>query len=326
LQLAHYNANTKKFMLIIHQFKNWMFLFAALFISPSLYALTTLHVTKPTDNDPGGFGEVGDLRWALNTMNTNLNSTLDDYAIVFDFPMTIQLNGILPIINNSSNPVNITIGNSGATPTVTIDGNGGAYPGFFIPMGNVTIQNMIFQNLTAKGGDGGSGIAAGGGGGGSDGGTAGLVPQGNTPPLRNMAPMDDITPSGGSGTDGGGSGTGASDISYTVQGGSGGLGGGGGGGGVDQSGQTSASGGDSSGGGGGGGGSGLGGAIFVDSNLNFTIQAMSGIPTSFNTSNTTGTSWNSRNGWSWCLRRPTWLSIRREHFLAHRFFSHFGGE
>ena len=41
------------------------------------------------------------------------------------------------------------------------------------------------------------------------------------------------------------------------------------------------------GGGGGGGGSGLGGAIFVDSNLNFTIQAFSGIPTTFNTSNNT---------------------------------------
>ena len=88
----------------------------------------------------------------------------DDYAIIFDFPMTIQLNGILPIINNSSNPVNITIGNPGSTPTVTIDGNGGAYSGFFIPIGNVTIQNMIFQNLSAQGGNGGDGISGGGGG------------------------------------------------------------------------------------------------------------------------------------------------------------------
>ena len=76
-------------------------------------------------------------------MNQGLNTTPDDYEIVFAFPMTIQLNGILPIINNSSNPVTITIGNSGSTPTVTIDGNSGAYSGFFIPMGNVTIQNMI---------------------------------------------------------------------------------------------------------------------------------------------------------------------------------------
>ncbi len=97
-------------------------------------------------------------------MNQDLNTTPDDYAIVFAFPMTIQLNGILPIINNSSNPVNITIGNPGSIPTVTIDGNSGAYSGFFIPMGNVTIQNMIFQNLTAKGGNGGDGISGGGGG------------------------------------------------------------------------------------------------------------------------------------------------------------------
>lgn len=106
---------------------------------------------------------MGDLRYFLNAMNQSLNSAPDDYAIIFASPMTIQLNGNLPIINNSSNAVNITIGNPGTIPTVTIDGNG-AYSGFFIPMGNVTIQNMIFQNLIAKGGDGGDGISGGGGG------------------------------------------------------------------------------------------------------------------------------------------------------------------
>lgn len=135
-----------------------------LFISPSAFALTTLNVTLNSDNNPGGSGEPGDLRYCINTMNQQLNSAPDDYAIVFDFPMTIQLNGILPIINNSSNPVNILIGNSGATPTVTIDGNSGSFRGFFIPTGNVTIQNMIFQNLRAKGGNGGDGISGGGGG------------------------------------------------------------------------------------------------------------------------------------------------------------------
>lgn len=127
-------------------------------------ALTTLTVTVSSDNDPGGIGEVGDLRYMLNTMNQDLSTTPDDYAIVFASPMTIQLNGILPIINHSSNPVNITIGNPGAIPTVIIDGNSGTYSGFFIPMGNVTIQNMTFQNFTAKGGNGGDGISGGGGG------------------------------------------------------------------------------------------------------------------------------------------------------------------
>lgn len=142
------------------KFKYWVLLVT----SHSLYALTTLHVTLSTDNNPGGIGDVGDLRYCLNTMNQNLHTTFDNYAIVFDFPMTIQLNGILPIINNSSNPVNITIGNPGSIPTVTIDGNSGAYSGFFIPMGNVTIQNMIFQNLTAQGGNAGNGNSGGGGG------------------------------------------------------------------------------------------------------------------------------------------------------------------
>ncbi|KTD52992.1 hypothetical protein [Legionella quateirensis] len=143
--------------------KDWIYCFF-LFASPSLFALTTLIVTDNTDNDPGGFGLNGELRYFLNTMNQNLNTAPDDYAIVFDHPMTIQLNGILPIINNSSNPVNITIGNPTPNFTVTIDGNNGAYSGFFIPTGTVTIQNMIFQNLTAKGGDGGNGISGGGGG------------------------------------------------------------------------------------------------------------------------------------------------------------------
>lgn len=143
--------------------------------APSLQALTTLNVSQSSDNNPGGIGEIGDLRYCLNIMNQSLNTMPDDYAIVFDFPMTIQLNGILPIINNSSNPVNITIGNPGSIPTVTIDGNSGAYPGFFIPMGNVTIQNITFQNLTAKGGTGGDGISGGGGGMGAGG--AIYVPQ-----------------------------------------------------------------------------------------------------------------------------------------------------
>jgi len=135
-----------------------------LFISHSLYPLITLNVTVNSDNDPGGMGEIGDLRYCLNIMNQGLSTIPDDYAILFASPMTIQLNGILPIINNSANAVNIIIGNPGSTPTVIIDGNSGAYSGFFIPMGNVTIQNMTFQNLTAKGGDGGDGISGGGGG------------------------------------------------------------------------------------------------------------------------------------------------------------------
>ena len=140
--------------------KYWVLLLS----TNSLFALTTLNVTLSSDNGADGIGEVGDLRYWLNTMNQQLSTTPDDYAITFDFPMTIQLNGILPIINNSLNPVNITIGNLGSTPTVTIDGNSGSYGGFFIPMGNVTIQNMNFQNLSAKGGNGGEGTSGGGGG------------------------------------------------------------------------------------------------------------------------------------------------------------------
>jgi len=240
-----------------------------LFASHSLFSLTTLDVTLSSDNDPGGFGEVGDLRYCLNSMNQDLNTTPDDYAIIFDSPMTIQLNGILPIINNSSNPVNITIGNPGSIPTVTIDGNGGAYSGFFIPMGNVTIQNMIFQNLTAKGGNGGDGISGGGGGLGAGG--AIYAPQfflnGSSPSITlinvSISSCSAVGGNGGSylglsstGSEGGGggggfSGNGGSVITTGATGGAGGGGFGGNGGDVTLSTNDLL-------GGGGGGGGGLG--------------------------------------------------------------------
>ena len=115
-------------------YKSWIFLLS----SHSLFAVTTFHVTIPTDYNPGSSGTrdsatSGDLRYCLNAMNETLNTGPDDCQILFDYPMNIQLNGILPIVNNSSNPVNITIGNSDPSFTVTIDGNGGSYRGFFIP-------------------------------------------------------------------------------------------------------------------------------------------------------------------------------------------------
>lgn len=232
----------------------------------SSYALTTLNVTLSTDNNPGGSGEIGDLRYCLNTMNQFLNSTPDDFAIVFDFPMTIQLNGILPIINNSLNPVNITIGNPGSIPTVTIDGNSGAYPGFFTPMGNVTIQNVIFQNLTAKGGNGGNGISGGGGGMGAGG--ALYVPQaflnGSYPSVTLMnVSINSCSAIGGNGGSyidllstgneggGGGGGFGGNGGSIVVSGTCGGAGGGGFGG---DGGDVTSTLFDAMGGGGGGGG------------------------------------------------------------------------
>lgn len=250
-----------------------------LFASQSLSALTTLNVMVSTDNDPGSTGEVGDLRYCINTMNQGLNGGPDDYAIVFDFPMTIQLNGNLPIINNSGQLVNITIGNPGSIPTVTIDGNGGAYSGFFIPMGNVTIQNMIFQNLTARGGNGGNGISGGGGGMGAGG--AIYAPEnfldGSNPSIILMnvsiSNCSAVGGSGGaymgfstSGNEGGGGGGGFAGNGGTVVavGSTGGAGGGGfGGNGGDVTLSTS----DPFGGGGGGGG-GIGSLASIGSPTN----------------------------------------------------------
>ncbi len=259
------------------KFKYWIILF---FVSQSAHALTTCNVTLSSDNNPGDIGDPGDLRYCLNTMNQSLNTIPDDYAILFDFSMTIQLNGILPVINNSSNPVNITIGNPGSIPTVTIDGNSGAYSGFFIPIGNVTIQNMNFQNLTAKGGDGGDGISGGGGGLGAGG--AIYVPQsflyGSNPSVTLMnVSIDDCSAVGGNGGsyspslstgyEGGGggggfSGNGGSITTSGITGGAGGGGFGGDGGNVTLSDLSP-----ESGGGGGGGGWGSRATIGTINNL-----------------------------------------------------------
>lgn len=239
-----------------------------LFIAHSLDALTTLHVSLSTDNNAGGIGDSGDLRYCLNTMNIDLNTTPDDYEIVFDFPMTIQLNGTLPIINNSSSPVNITIGNTGTIPTVIIDGNN-TYSGFFIPTGTVTIQNIIFQNMVAQGGTGGDGISGGGGGMGAGG--AIYTPQsfldGSNPSvtlinvlINNCAALGGTggsyksnypTPVTGNEGGGGGGGFGGNGGSIIVAGRMGGAGGGGFGG---HGGGVTISADDPSGGGGSGGG------------------------------------------------------------------------
>lgn len=237
------------------------------FISNSLLALTVLNVTTSSDNNPGGIGEIGDLRYCLNSMNQNLNTSSDDYAIFFAFPMTIQLNGILPTINNSSNPVNITIGNPGTISIVTIDGNMGMYGGFFIPTGNVIIQNIKFQNLTAKGGNGGNGISGGGGGMGAGG--AIYAPQsflnGSNPSITLInVSISNCSAIGGNGGSyfnlssptgneggGGGGGFGGNGGSVTTFGSTGGAGGGGFGG---DGGDITLSTNDLFGGGGGGGG------------------------------------------------------------------------
>lgn len=247
---------------MLRYYQYWILLLT----SHSLYSLTTLNVTLSSDNNPGGIGDIGDLRYCLNLMNQDLNTAPDDYAITFASPMTIQLNGILPIINNSSNPVNITIGNPGSIPTVTIDGNSGSYSGFFIPTGSVTIQNMIFQNLTSKGGNGGDGISGAGGGLGAGG--AIYVPQsflyGSNPSVTlinvSINNCSAVGGDGGSylgnsstGDEGGGGGGGFSGNggSITTAGSTGGAGGGGFGG---NGGNVTLSTNDTLGGGGGGGG------------------------------------------------------------------------
>jgi hypothetical protein len=140
-------------------------------------------------------------------------------------------------------------------------------------------------------GEAGSGGYGGGGGGGAGSGAydVGYTVQGGAGGVGGGGGgggvnISDTTPAeGGNSQGGGGGGGGGPSSSSTALGGSdiGNLGGGSGGSGANTYGAGS-------GGGGGGGGSALGGAIFVDSNLNFTIQAFpGGVSTIFNTTNNT---------------------------------------
>jgi hypothetical protein len=168
-----------------------------------------------------------------------------------------------------------------AAPSGGNGGDGGGGGGGAVVITNVTngVDGQAGSGGYGGGGGGSSGVGAydtaytvqggsgglGGGGGGGGGDQSGVTPA-----------------EGGNSLGGGGGGGGGPSNGPTASGGNdlGNLGGGSGGTGANAVGQGF-------GGGGGGGGSGLGAAIFVDSYLNFTVQAFPGIPTIFNTTNNT---------------------------------------
>lgn len=159
------------------------------------------------------------------------------------------------------------------------DGGGGGGGGVVITSSTNGVDGQAGSGGYGGGGGGGAGTGAsdtaytlqGGSGGLGGGGGGGGVNQSSTTPAGGGNSL------GGGGGGGGGPANGSQDAGGTDIGN---LGGGAGGAGADSSVSSSV-------GGGGGGGSGLGGAIFVDSSLNFTLQALPAMPTTFNTSNNT---------------------------------------
>jgi autotransporter-associated beta strand repeat/autotransporter-associated beta strand repeat/autotransporter-associated beta strand repeat/autotransporter-associated beta strand repeat/autotransporter-associated beta strand repeat/autotransporter-associated beta strand repeat len=144
---------------------------AALINNP-LHSTTTLNVTLGTDANATGFGNPGDLRYAINSANTIFDS---NFIITFSVP-TVTITGMLPPLNlNGTNT--ITMGNAGGSPTV-LEGSS-LYPGFIVRQGNVTIQNMTIQNTLSQGGTGLSG-------GGALGAGAGLFLAGGTTTISDL--------------------------------------------------------------------------------------------------------------------------------------------
>lgn len=134
----------------------------------------TLTVNTNTDVPnlyPGGQTDssgaaTGDLRYCINyILNEQAQGVAQNYEIVFASDITsIQLNDKLSILNLLGTD-QIVIGNPDPAPSVTIVG-GAKTGGFFIRQGDVTLQNLNFQDCNANGGSGGDG---GGGGMGSGG-------------------------------------------------------------------------------------------------------------------------------------------------------------
>ena len=145
-----------------------------------------------------------------------------------DLPDTIDLTTALLAINLESGS-SLTIAGtngSGGVEVQTLDG-GGSQRGLFVYAGNVTVENLTIQNMSAVGGAGGGGDTGSGlGGGGGAGLGGGLFVTGSSDgvgganvTLDNVSFIDDSA-TGGAGGGGGGGRTGG--------GGGGGLGGAGG--------------------------------------------------------------------------------------------------
>lgn len=210
-------------------------------------------VNLPTDSSiatgGSGSGNMGDLRWVLNTiLNAQAQTMMVDTRVINFTVPSVTLQGILPMVN-LFHADDVTIGNASGTPVV-IDGQG-IHRGFFIRQGNVLLQNLTLENTVAAGGKGGDSHAGGGGGMGAGG---GLFIDAATVTISNVTFENNSAIGGNGGTsnpmlNGGGGGGGL--------GGSGGdanlLGSGGAGGGYSGDGGSAISAGASLSGGGGGG-------------------------------------------------------------------------
>jgi hypothetical protein len=206
---------------------------------------TKANVSYTNPSDGLGTGAAGDLRYELlAAMAAGGTNTVSFQGCTVASPCTIPLNGPLPPIfelttntgATAAASFNLTI-DGGAEGAVILDGNsaaGGTNRVFFVDNVAVTLKNLVIQNATAQGGNGGGGGRAGFG--------AGLlVNQGSARvSVQNVSFLNCSVVGGNGGTGGAGggmgfageisSGGGGGGISGPGLNGNGGAGGGGGGG------------------------------------------------------------------------------------------------
>ena len=191
--------------------------------------MTVTTGADPAATYPGGQatadgGLTGNLRYLVNyILDQQARGVAQDYHVVFAPGVTmVTLNAKLSMINLVGSDA-ITVGNSDPAAPVVITGTPGT-GGFFVRQGNVTFQNLRFQNLSRTGGTGGDG-----GGGGLGAGGALFVDHANVT-LHNVLFAGNAAiaglGAGSTGTGGGGGGLGGDGGSG--QGGGGGYGGRGG--------------------------------------------------------------------------------------------------
>lgn len=133
----------------------------------NIYTVNIPGDTNPTTGGtPSGAsgGSQGDLRYVLNQINTTPGTNSHTVNFSLGLNNTINLAGLLPILNlNSPNTLTIN-GNNSGNPII-IDGSN-TQRGFFAQQGAINIQNLTIQNAAANGGNatdaGGGGLGAGG--------------------------------------------------------------------------------------------------------------------------------------------------------------------
>ena len=120
--------------------------------APWEHTLATYTVTLTTDNNPGGGGQVGDLRWAINQANANAGADIISFNISGTGAHTITPTAALPTITGQVT-IDASTDDSFAAnsnrPAIILDGNGLAADGLVLSntADGSTIRGLVIRDF-----------------------------------------------------------------------------------------------------------------------------------------------------------------------------------